>query len=496
MSSTSVSILVPLAGPAPELPSTLETIERYLQATGFAFDIRVLDRRDGAGYGAMIRRGAADAGGSVVIIVDPDLPYAVSAIGDVVALIGSGAAEVVFGRREGCRDSIVFRSLLVPILPDRSLMLKAFSSDAARLLIAESKLRGGGFDLEAAYLANKYGFRIERLTVRAEASKTAFGFWRGIASAVSIRMTDRRNGYRAPRRCPVCFSHEVWNFDQIPGNVVRACSRCKSRYLGRFEAEDDGRPVRRVLRGQHAQVELGDETLHRGVAREKTSQRRLAALRRHLTSRARVLEVGVRDGSFGDAAAREFEYVGIDRAAPAARAARSRGLEVYCSTVPNFVNTGPAFDAIVLFHVFENMPDPHDALARMKDLLKPGGVLLLSTFDTEGLVYLITERRWMTQNFRTHLILYSRSALIELLEHSGFEIVSIGAELAYRDHRFLRHSVATRWPALAPLVRMLLKVLPDPLLLFSGSIRIVAKRRAGAPVNFSAIRSVEPTHAR
>ncbi|HEX7681653.1 MAG TPA: class I SAM-dependent methyltransferase, partial [Thermoanaerobaculia bacterium] len=214
------------------------------------------------------------------------------------------------------------------------------------------------------------------------------------------------------------------------------------------------------------------------------------------TSRARVLEIGVGDGSFGDAAAREFEYVGIDRAAAAARAARARGLDVYCSTVPNFVNTGPAFDAIVLFHVFENMADPHDALARMKDLLKPGGVLLLSTFDTEGLVYLVTERRWMTQNFRSHLILYSRSALIELLEHSGFEIVSIGAELAYRDHRFLRHSVAMRWPGLTPLVRMLLKVLPDPLLVSSGSIRIVAKRRAGSPINFRAIRSVEPTHAR
>jgi hypothetical protein len=53
-----------------------------------------------------------------------------------------------------------------------------------------------------------------------------------------------------------------------------------------------------------------------------------------------------------------------------------------------------------------------------------------------------------------------------------------------------------RWPAIAPFVRMLLKVLPDPLLLFSGSIRIVAKRRAGAPMNFRAIRSVEPTHAR
>src|SRR5258706_469312 len=76
MSATSVSVLVPLMGPSAELPSTIETIERYLQTTGFAFDIRVLDRRDGAGYGAMIRRGTADAGGRVIVIVDHDLPRA------------------------------------------------------------------------------------------------------------------------------------------------------------------------------------------------------------------------------------------------------------------------------------------------------------------------------------------------------------------------------------------------------------------------------------
>ena len=378
MSSTSVSILVPLVGQSAELPSTLETIERYLQATGFAFDIRVLDRRDGAGYGAMLRRGAADAGGSLIIVVDHDLPYPVSAIGDAVSLIQSGTAEVVFGRREDRPHDLVLRSLLVPILPDPSLHLKAFSADAARMVIAETRLHGGGFDLEAAYLANKYGFRVECVSIRAEGtpSKSTFAFWSGLASAVAIRMTDRRNGYRAPRRCPVCFSNEVWNFDQIPGNVVRACSRCKCRYLRRFEVDEDTRPVRRVLRAQQpAAVEMGEETLHRGVAREKTSQRRLAALRRHLTSRARILEIGVRDGSFGAAAAREFEYVGIDRAEAVARAVRARGLDVYCSTVANFVNTGPAFDAIALFHVFENMADPHDALARMKDLLKPGGVL-------------------------------------------------------------------------------------------------------------------------
>src|SRR5881396_2806984 len=121
MSSTSVSILVPLMRRAADLPSTLEAVEQYLQTTGFDFDIRVLDSRDGEGYGAMIRRGAAEAKGSVIVVIDPDLPYAVNAIGDAVALIESGSAEVVFGVRSAGMASgrfTLLRWMLVPTLPD------------------------------------------------------------------------------------------------------------------------------------------------------------------------------------------------------------------------------------------------------------------------------------------------------------------------------------------------------------------------------------------
>jgi len=498
MSSTSVSILVPLKRSVPELSSTLESVEKYLQTTGFDFDVRVLNARDGEGYGGMMRRGAAEAKGSVVVVIDPELPYPVSAIGDAVALIESGSADVVFARRTANRGKfLLLRWFLVSILPDPTLYLKAFSSHAARLLIGESKQNDGGFDLELAYLANKYGFRIEMLPVdgasRMKPTFTAIG---GLGSVIAIRMRDRKNGYRAPRRCPVCFSSEVWSWAQIPGNVVRACSRCKSRYLSHFEAAEDARVVRRELRPNIPVGEAGDETAHARSAREKTSVRRFTTLRKQIPSRSRILEIGVRDGSFGAAASREYEYVGIDRAPAAARTARAKGLEVYCSTLSGFVNTGPAFDAITLFHVFENMPDPHDALARMKELLKPGGALLLTTFDTEGLLYLISERIRMAHNFRTHLILYSRSALIELLEHSGFEIVSVAPSFEYRDHKFLRHWITARFPVLAPLIHTILRILPDPLLVSSGSIRITAKRRAGPPIEVRAIRSVEPTHAR
>jgi hypothetical protein len=86
--------------------------------------------------------------------------------------------------------------------------------------------------------------------------------------------------------------------------------------------------------------------------------------------------------------------------------------------------------------------------------------------------------------------------MIELLEHSGFEILAIGPDFEYRDHRFVRHMASARWPSFAPVALPLLKLMPDPLIISSGSIRIVAKRRAGAPMDLRAIRSIEPTHAR
>ena len=492
MSATSVTVLVsPSAGA--DVAATVAEIERYLRSTGFDFSVVAVDRD--------LRRAVMEASNGTVVIVDADLPHDVSAIGDAVAAIESGSADVVFGAsRAQIPINPIVRSLLVDLVPDPSLQLKAFAADAARLLFGESRLTASGRDLEIAFLANKYGLRVEHLLV-AVPPRPVRGYGAGaIRTAISVRLNDRRNNYRAPRRCPVCFSPEVWSCAQIPGNVVRACGRCKCRYLNRIVEDDETRPVQRVLRGQYVAAENGgdalEETSHGRTAREKTSQRRLKGLRHHLPPHGRILEIGVRDGSFGSTASREYEYVGIDRAAAAARAARGRGLEVYCSTLSGFVNTGPAFDAVTLYHVLESMADPHDALSRVKDLLKPGGALVISAIDTEGFGYLLSERSRAAHNFQTRVILYSRSALIELLERSGFEIVNVGPEFEYRDHRFLRHRLTSRWPSVAPLARVALKFVPDPLLISSGSIRIVAKRRAGAPLNMRTIRSVEPTHAR
>jgi SAM-dependent methyltransferase len=490
MTSTSVSVVLPRR---PGITPDLAALEGYLERTGLTFEIV---SPEGEQLGPLLRKGVSEAKGRVIVVVDPQLPYPMTAIGDAVAMVEAGTCEVVFAStRADYRAPRVLRWLLVPILPDRTIQLAAFSNTAAKIVVGESRLSDRGCELELAFLANKYGFRIEHLVVHATEQARSFGAAGGTIAALKIRIANRKHAYRAARRCPVCFSYEVWTRAQIPGNVVRACRRCKCRYLNQFADDEGTHPVRRVLRGHDVPARPAYES-HSPPARERTSQRRFHWVRRQLPARARVLEVGVRDGSFGALASQDYEYVGIDPASAAARHARARGLEVYCASLSSFVNVGPSFDALTLFHVFENIADPHDALARIKDLIKPGGVLFLSTFDTEGLIYLFSERKRMAQNFRTHLILYSRSAVIELLEHSGFEIIDIGPDFEYRDHKFLRHWFAAHHPILGPFARMLLEIAPDPAIVSTGSIRIVARRRSGSAAHTRAIRSVEPTHAR
>src|SRR5687767_2546668 len=164
MAGSTVSVLVPVDRGSPPASGTRETIERYLATTGFTFEVLVLE--DDC-YGAAIRRGVADARGNVIVIVDPSLPYPVTAIGDAVAMIESGTTDVVFAAPHDGRGepSSVVRWLLVPYLPDTSVRLKAFSSPSAKLVAAETKLVSNECDLEIGFLVNKYGFRVEHLHV-------------------------------------------------------------------------------------------------------------------------------------------------------------------------------------------------------------------------------------------------------------------------------------------------------------------------------------------
>jgi SAM-dependent methyltransferase len=104
------------------------------------------------------------------------------------------------------------------------------------------------------------------------------------------------------------------------------------------------------------------------------------ALARALGRGARVLEVGSFVGGFlREARDAGLAAVGIDPNEQMAELGRRAGLEVANETLATFV-TGrdvPAFDAIVIWNTFDQLPKPKEALAAALRALRPEGALLL-----------------------------------------------------------------------------------------------------------------------
>src|ERR1035437_1146467 len=89
------------------------------------------------------------------------------------------------------------------------------------------------------------------------------------------------------------------------------------------------------------------------------------------------------------------------------------------------------FDAILLIDVLEHLVEPGRVLARLLDLLKPGG-LVVASIPNVAHVWVIANLlagRWPQKDSgifdRTHLRFFARGDMIRLLEGAGLEVVVV-----------------------------------------------------------------------
>ncbi len=141
----------------------------------------------------------------------------------------------------------------------------------------------------------------------------------------------------------------------------------------------------------------------------------------------RVLDVGCGRGhllrEFRD---RGWETLGTELDDASAKFPReSLGLSVKVGTLEGLGFSNAAFDAVVLWHVLEHVPEPLPILREIHRVLRPGGVFLVAVPDFSSGEARCGQSKWFHLDVPRHLQHFRRERLRRLLESAGFQVCAV-----------------------------------------------------------------------
>ena len=251
---------------------------------------------------------------------------------------------------------------------------------------------------------------------------------RGSRIRVLTTLTSERDGrdYRALtcRDCGLLFA------DPLPDLSFDALQRV---YGTEYTADQ------RVLEADQASLDMARSAVHR----------QMNIVERYVAP-GLALNVGAMGQAIHVIQDRGWRLKVVDASSHAAETARTLwGIDVAVSRIEDYAGEREAYDFVRMGHVIEHLADPGSAMRNVARIMRPGGVALIDTDNSEGfrgqiegwirrlvgegsaarLVKRFTGKELKKKYGRlippVHLNIFSERALRRVLEDSGFEVVEV-----------------------------------------------------------------------
>jgi SAM-dependent methyltransferase len=223
------------------------------------------------------------------------------------------------------------------------------------------------------------------------------------------------------------------------------CRRCGLKYLNPM-------PDPRDLAAIYDFEVYGDSTNANRVLMEHF----FTTMRRHLPGVRRVIEIGCGTGDFlGFLEARGLECQGVEFGVQDAGRKRFRG-PIHYGRMEDIEIPSGSVDCVLLLNVVEHLLDPITVLAKIHNMLKPGGILLLRhpnarlftfapyRYTIELLkfgVHLALQAANRTTGFtimgfqNQHLFYFDRTTLTALLHRARFDVREVSTDDPFNAQR-------------------------------------------------------------
>lgn len=224
--------------------------------------------------------------------------------------------------------------------------------------------------------------------------------------------------------CEVCGSQSTTQLYLKFGAPIAQCNRCrlifanprlsKAEIMMRYSPEYFWQEYLPSL-GVHD----GQFSLDYFDARYAVMLRLIAE---HIPPPGKMLEIGTGAGFFLKAAQRlGWDVDGIEVSASAVEFANSRlGLRVNHQEAEELSYPEKSFDVVVMFEVIEHLFWPSRVLDAIHQVLRPGGLLVISTPNYNALSHWALGLSWAVLSPAEHLYYFEEQSLQRMLEKSSF----------------------------------------------------------------------------
>ncbi len=200
----------------------------------------------------------------------------------------------------------------------------------------------------------------------------------------------------------------------VPFRIVQ-CLRCGLVYIN---PQQDKIKIYESYRNMQ-DVDYSNEEQGRRIS-ARIILKRIARYKRG----GRILDIGCATGFLLDEAKKQgWDPHGIELSAWAANIGRDKyNLDIFEGTLESAKFPFNYFDAIVMVDCIEHLPDPKKTLEEVRRILKPNGILCISTPDIESWLSRLLRARWWGIK-EAHLYYFSKKTLTNMLDAAGLKAI-------------------------------------------------------------------------
>ncbi|MCL5012189.1 MAG: class I SAM-dependent methyltransferase [Patescibacteria group bacterium] len=209
-------------------------------------------------------------------------------------------------------------------------------------------------------------------------------------------------------------------------------------------------------------VSTSVENLETARLKKITAERYIKKIKPYVKG-DKFLDIGCAFGYCMDVAQKHgFDVYGVELSSFSGPIARRKFKDkVFNGVLADAVFSNAYFDTITMFDLVEHIPDPLSFMCEARRIIKSGGIVGITTPNTDSISYKIFgTRSWFHWKLE-HLGYFNRASIKELARRSGFRFIK--SKQAYKAMSFqylYDQFMIFPHPIFTPLARLLTKIIP------------------------------------